>query len=93
MNGKGHMQTTRNDIKVCYDFTPNWDLSMRLNDQYCAVHFPCVVNQAKIQHVQTTTGMYRTKPPRGYLVERWIRGCAAQRGCLFSLSSLLMAPF
>ena len=29
----------------------------------------------------------------GYLVERWVRGCAAQIGCLFSLSGLSMAPF
>ena len=29
----------------------------------------------------------------GYLVERWIRGCAAQIGCFFGLSGLPMAPF
>ena len=29
----------------------------------------------------------------GYLVERWVRGCAAQIGCLFGLSGLPMAPF
>ena len=29
----------------------------------------------------------------GTLVERWVQGCAAQIGCLFSLSGLLMAPF
>ena len=29
----------------------------------------------------------------GYLVERWVRGCAAQIGCLFGLSGLAMAPF
>ena len=27
----------------------------------------------------------------GYLVERWVRGCAAQIGCLFGLSGLPMA--
>ena len=26
--------------------------------------------------------------PRGYLVERWVRGCAAQIGCFFGLSDL-----
>ena len=29
----------------------------------------------------------------GYLVERCVRGCAAQIGCLFGLSDLPMAPF
>ena len=29
----------------------------------------------------------------GYLVERWVRGCAAQIGCFFGLSGLPMAPF
>ena len=29
----------------------------------------------------------------GYLLERWVRGCAAQIGCLFGLSGLAMAPF
>ena len=29
----------------------------------------------------------------GYLVERWVRGCAAQIGCFFGLSFLPMAPF
>ena len=29
----------------------------------------------------------------GYLVERWVRGCASQIGCFFSLSGLPMAPF
>ena len=31
--------------------------------------------------------------PEGYIVERWVRGCAAQIGCLFVLSGLPMAPF
>ena len=26
-------------------------------------------------------------------MERWVRGCAAQIGCLFGLSGLPMAPF
>ena len=29
----------------------------------------------------------------GYLVERWVRGCAVQMECLFGLSGLPMAPF
>ena len=29
----------------------------------------------------------------GNLVERWVRGCAAQIGCFFGLSGLPMAPF
>ena len=29
----------------------------------------------------------------GYLVERWVRGCAAQIGCFFGLSGFPMAPF
>ena len=29
----------------------------------------------------------------GYLVERWVRGCAAQIGCFFGLSGFAMAPF
>ena len=29
----------------------------------------------------------------GYLVERWVRGCAAQIGCFFGLSGFTMAPF
>ena len=29
----------------------------------------------------------------GYLVERWVRGCAAQIGCFFGLSGLPMALF
>ena len=29
----------------------------------------------------------------GYLVERWVRGCAAQIGCFFGHSGLPMAPF
>ena len=31
--------------------------------------------------------------PGGYLMERWVRGCAAQIGCFFGLSGLPMAPF
>ena len=31
--------------------------------------------------------------PEGYLVERWVRGCAAQIGCLFGLSGLPVALF
>ena len=32
--------------------------------------------------------------PGGYLlVERWVRGCAAQIGCFFGLSGFAMAPF
>ena len=33
------------------------------------------------------------KPRRGYLMERWVRGCAAQKGCFFGLSGLPMALF
>ena len=29
----------------------------------------------------------------GYLVERWVQGCAAQIQCLFGLSGLPMVPF
>ena len=29
----------------------------------------------------------------GYLVETWVRGCAAQIGCIFGLSGLAMAHF
>ena len=29
----------------------------------------------------------------GYLVERWVPGCAAQIGCFFGLSGFAMAPF
>ena len=29
----------------------------------------------------------------GYLMERWVRGCAAQIGCFFGRSGLTMAPF
>ena len=29
----------------------------------------------------------------GYLLERWVRGCAAQIGCFFGLSGFAMAPF
>ena len=29
----------------------------------------------------------------GYLVERWVRGCAAQIGCFFGLSGFPVAPF
>ena len=29
----------------------------------------------------------------GYLVERWVRECAAQIGCFVGLSGLPMAPF
>ena len=32
-------------------------------------------------------------PGGGYLVERWVRGCAAQIGCFFELSGFAMAPF
>ena len=32
-------------------------------------------------------------PGRGYLVERWVRGCVAQIGCFFGLSGFPMAPF
>ena len=31
--------------------------------------------------------------PGGYLVERWVRGCAAQMGCFFGLPGLPMALF
>ena len=31
--------------------------------------------------------------PGGYLVERWVRGCATQIGCFFGLSGFAMAPF
>ena len=35
-----------------------------------------------------------TYPPGGgHLVERWVRGCAAQIGCFFGLSGFPMAPF
>ena len=30
--------------------------------------------------------------PGGYLVERWVRGCAAQIGCFFGLSGFPVAP-
>ena len=30
---------------------------------------------------------------KGYLVKRWVRGCAAQVGCLFGLLGLPMAPY
>ena len=39
-------------------------------------------------HVQ-----YTSNHPGGYLVERWVRGCAAQIGCFFGLSGLPMALF
>ena len=29
----------------------------------------------------------------GYLVERWVRGCATQIGCFFGFSGFAMAPF
>ena len=29
----------------------------------------------------------------GYSVERWVRGCAAQIGCIFSLTGFSMTPF
>ena len=38
-------------------------------------------------------GTFVTAAPGGYLVERWVRGCAAQIGCFFGLSGLPMAPF
>ena len=35
---------------------------------------------------------YNVYPGGGYLVERWVRGCAAQIGCFFGLSGFAM-PF
>ena len=29
----------------------------------------------------------------GYSVERWVRGCAAQIGCIFSPTGFSMTPF
>ena len=29
----------------------------------------------------------------GYSVERWVRGCAAQKGCIFSPTGFSMTPF
>ena len=42
------------------------------------------------KHVQTGSSLI-TLPY--LLVERWVRGCAAQIGCFFGLSGLPMAPF
>ena len=42
------------------------------------------------------TWTHHWSPPEargGYLVERWVRGCAAQIGCFFGLSGFPMAPF
>ena len=38
-------------------------------------------------------GLYEDSGGGGYLVERWVRGCAAQIRCFFGLSGLPMAPF
>ena len=43
---------------------------------------------------QTRLALYHPCPRGGGdLVERWVRGCAAQIGCFFGLSGFAMAPF
>ena len=37
--------------------------------------------------------LFLCMPGGGYLVERWVRGCAAQIGCFFGLSGFAMATF
>ena len=48
-----------------------------------------------IRHTATILWMLWlcTRGGGGYLVERWVWGCAAQIGCFFGLSSFPMAPF
>ena len=45
--------------------------------------------------IASRTGRIKRLNPGGggYLVERWVRGCAAQIGCFFGLSGFAMAPF
>ena len=45
------------------------------------------------RHPSFIFSLARETPGGGYLVERWVRGCAAQIGCFFGLSGLAMAPF
>ena len=45
----------------------------------------------KASNIDCSPGFSYT--PGGYLVERWVRGCAAQIGCFFGLSGFAMAPF
>ena len=51
-------------------------------------------NQRKIQMKKSSRKKKGLKHnPLGYLVERWVRGCAAQIWYFFGLSGLSMAPF
>ena len=43
--------------------------------------------------MDSRSSLRNSTPGRGYLVERWVQGCAAQIGCLFGLSGLPMVPF
>ena len=36
---------------------------------------------------------FKKDPGGGYSVERWVRGCAAQIGCIFSPTGFSMTPF
>ena len=47
----------------------------------------------EIIKIITILDQTKSSGPGGYLVERWVRGCATQIGCFFGLSSLPMAPF
>ena len=52
-----------------------------------------VIGQAELNCVELWYNFKWALSPEGYLVERWVRGCAAQIGCFFGLSGLAMAPF
>ena len=51
------------------------------------------VHSRKLSRVRVVINPFQSGCPGGYLVERWVRGCAAQIGCFFGLSGLPMAPF
>ena len=44
-------------------------------------------------HMQSWICIWYALIRGGYLVERWVRGCATQIGCFFGLSGFAMAPF
>ena len=68
--------------------------------QHVSVGLPRLIdrlftNLLNINIIETRTEGIKSSDPGGggHLVERWVRGCAAQMGCFFGLSGLPMAPF
>ena len=82
MNAMGHVNYLK-IVRVSYNMFLLWVTSI-----WCSVQ--CLQSDLRVgmSDVQEWT-----EPGGGYLVERWVRGCAARIGYFFGRSGLPMAPF